>query len=123
MPWGGGDGEVEIKDHCLREGLKKFNSLYSPAPPFTENNFSDLHVVKRILYDMGKSSDTFNKVRTCGQHPCRMSRVRGHFYVLIFLHVSEHSEHIFDKKNYYFHGWRGGGYPFPPFRGKFHENN
>ena len=38
--------------------------------------------------------DTFTKVRTCGQHPGRMSRVGGHLFVLSFLHVSEHSEHI-----------------------------
>ena len=38
--------------------------------------------------------DTFPLVKTCGQHPGRMSRVGGHFYVFSFFHVSEHSEHI-----------------------------
>ena len=50
---------------------------------------------------------------------------KGHFYVFSFLHVSEHSEHI-----YYFFAFlclekliilTDGGYP--PIRGKFHENN
>ena len=36
-----------------------------------------------------------NKVRTWGQHPGRMSRVGGRFYVFSLLHVSEHSEHLF----------------------------
>ena len=41
--------------------------------------------------------DTFTTVRTCGQHPGRMSRVGvggGHFYVFSFFYVSEHSEHF-----------------------------
>ena len=55
--------------------------------------YNDVHVVKWILYDMGNSSeyffDTFTKVRTCGQHPGRMSRVRvrvrgGHCMSLVF---------------------------------------
>ena len=49
------------------------------------------------------------EVRTCGQHPGRISGVGGHFYAFTFLHVSEHSEHFFF---YYFHGWE---VPPPPF--------
>ena len=65
--------------------------------------------------------DTFTKVRTCGQHPGKMSRVEGggHFYVFSFFHVSEHSEHIW----VFFFFWlekliifTDGGY------GKFREN-